>query len=138
LTPQSDGSRVGDELLFQVPRSDVASGNVDLRILVKPNILSSALYEYKCFVDGVELRELAQAPPASASPSPNFKINVHEYRVEVRTRANIWRYFVIFVRGENTYFTSLPNLTLFWPSLRSSGVLSLILRLRRMLRGKVS
>ncbi|GMI40678.1 hypothetical protein TrCOL_g5086 [Triparma columacea] len=82
LTPQSDGSRVGDELLFQVPRSDVASGNVDLRILVKPNILSSALYEYKCFVDGVELKELAQAPPASASPSPNFKINVHEYRVE--------------------------------------------------------
>ncbi|GMH50742.1 hypothetical protein TrRE_jg734 [Triparma retinervis] len=82
LTPQSDGSRVGDELLFQVPRADVSSGSVALKILVKPNILSSALYEYKCFVDGVELREDAQAPPASAPPPPDFKIVVHEYKIE--------------------------------------------------------
>ena len=138
MTPQSDGSRVGDELLFQVPRSDVASGNVDLRILVKPNILSSALYEYKCFVDGVELRELAQAPPASASPSPNFKINVHEYRVEVRTKSEYMEVLCDFCGGENTYFTSLPNLTPFGHRFalpvffRSSCVF------RRMLRGKVS
>lgn len=82
LSPQSDGSRVGDELLFEVPRDDVASGKVDLKILVKPNILSMGLYEYKCFVDGVELREVPPAPSASAPPPPDFKIVVHEYRID--------------------------------------------------------
>jgi len=81
LTPQSDGSRVGDELVFQVPRSDVPSGKLDLKILIRPNILSSAMYEYKCFVDGAELRLDAPAPPPSA-PSAVFKIVVHDYRID--------------------------------------------------------
>ena len=46
------------------------------------------MYEYKCFVDGAELRLDAPAPPPSA-PSAVFKIVVHDYRIDKESSSEV-------------------------------------------------